>query len=153
MTIRKIDADLPADDLKAVLTALETVRQKLPFLIGLTSSERRKLFKIGRKAQTFVGQALDVATQHTELMPRCLDVEAARRDIALFESLNPVLQTLNQLRELVEDTQMLVGSEAYATARLAYNSARTAGKNMGLDEVFAELGQQFRKQRKGQSEV
>ncbi|MBW4523318.1 MAG: hypothetical protein KME16_27075 [Scytolyngbya sp. HA4215-MV1] len=32
---------------------------------------------------------------------------------------------LSRLPELVEDTQMMVGSEAYAAARLAYSSAKT----------------------------
>jgi len=152
MSIRAIDATLSATDLEDVMAALETVRQKLPFLVGLTPTERRQLAKIGRKSQTFVVKALDMAATHTELMPRCLNVEEARRDVELFEALNPVLQTLNQLRELVEDTQMVVGSEAYAAARLAYSSAKTSGKGMGLDGVVDDLSLQFsRKTRKVQA--
>ena len=121
----------------------------MPFLVGLTPDDRRKLPKLGRKSQTFVVQALDMAANHSELMPRCLNVEEARRDVQLFEALNPILQNLSRLRELVEDTQMVAGSEAYAAARLAYNSAKTSGKNMGLDEVVSDLSRQFsRKSRK-----
>jgi hypothetical protein len=116
--------------------------------VGLTPPERRRVAKLGRKSQTFVVQALDAATQYPNLMPGCLDVNEARRDLALFEALHPVLQSINQLKELVEDTQMLAGSEAYEAARVAYASIKTIGKSMGLDEVKDELAQQFRKQRK-----
>ena len=112
MTIRTIDTTLSTAEVEAVLAALDAIRQQLSFLVGLTPTERRQLAKLGRKSQTFVVKALDVATQHSSLMPRCLDVEEARRDLDLFEALNPILQSLNQLRELVEDTQMVAGSEA-----------------------------------------
>ena len=150
MTIRPIDSTLSAAEVEDVLATLDTIRQKLSFLVGLTPTERRQLAKLGRKSQTFVVKALDVASQHSSLMPRCLNVEEARRDLDLFEALNPVLQSLNQLRELVEDTQMVAGSEAYASARVAYSSLKTVGKSMGLDEVVEDLSQQFRKTRKAQ---
>lgn len=150
MTIRTIDTTFSATDVEDVLTAIEAIRQKLSFLMGLTPTERRQLAKLGRKSQTFVVKALDVATQNAGLMPRCLNIDEARRDLALFEALNPVLQSLNQLRELVEDTQMVAGSEAYAAARVAYSSIKTVGKNMGLDEVTDDLAQQFRRPRKAQ---
>ncbi|MDX2212948.1 MAG: hypothetical protein SFY66_06635 [Oculatellaceae cyanobacterium bins.114] len=153
MTIRTIDATLSSTDVAEVLTALETVRQKLSFLMGLTPTERRQLAKLGLKSQTFVVKALDVATQYSNLMPRCLNIDEARRDLALFEALNPVLQSLSQLRELVEDTQMVAGSEAYAAARVAYSSIKTVGKSMGLDEVKDDLAQRFRKTRKVQPQT
>jgi hypothetical protein len=148
MTISKIDIDFSAADLADTLSAFEAIRQKLSFLVGLTPDERRRVAKLGRKSQTFVVQALDAATQYSNLMPGCLNVDEARRDLALFDALHPVLQSINQLKELVEDTQMLAGSEAYEAARVAYASIKTIGKSMGLDEVKDELAQQFRKQRK-----
>ncbi|NJL40895.1 MAG: hypothetical protein HC899_32270 [Leptolyngbyaceae cyanobacterium SM1_4_3] len=45
---------------------------------------------------------------------------------------------------------MVVGSEAYAAARLAYNSAKVSGKNQGLDTILEDLSQQFRRPRKAQ---
>lgn len=150
MPIRTIDTAFSAAEVEEVLADIDNIRQKLSFLIGLTPTERRQIAKLGRKSQTFVVKALDVATQHSSLMPRCLNIEEARRDLALFEALNPILFSLSQLRELVEDTQTVAGSEAYAAARVAYSSIKTVGKSMGLDEVTEELAQQFRKTRKTQ---
>ncbi|HEY9618115.1 MAG TPA: hypothetical protein V6C64_14815 [Microcoleaceae cyanobacterium] len=151
MTTRTVDAALSQQEIDRIIATLKTIRDQLPFLVGLSIQERRQLSKMGRKSQTFSVRALDMAVQHSDIMPRHLDIAAARRDVALFESLNPILQSVNHLRELLEDTQMLAGSEAYAAARLAYNSAKVSGKNLGLDEIVTDLSQQFRRPRKAQT--
>jgi hypothetical protein len=63
------------------------------------------------------------------------------------------LLSVAQLQELIEDTYLLAGSEAYAAARMAYNSARTNGKNVGLNTAVEQMGRRFsRKARKVQPE-
>ncbi|HEY9620709.1 MAG TPA: hypothetical protein V6C78_10085 [Crinalium sp.] len=153
MTTPTIDATLTQQEIDEIVAALKTIRDRLPFLIGLSAQERRQIPKMGRKSQTFAVRALDMATQHNDVMPRHLNVEEARRDLALFESLNPILQAVSHLRELLEDTQILAGSEAYAAARLAYNSAKVSGKNLGLDDIIDDLSQQFRRARKVQTQT
>jgi hypothetical protein len=150
MSNQMIDATLTQQEIENIVMALITIREQLPFLVGLSTQQRRQISKMGRKAQTFSVRALDMAVQHKDVMPRHLNIEEARRDIALFEALNPILQAVNHLRELLEDTQMLAGSEAYAAARLAYNSAKVSGKNLGLDDIIEDLSQQFRRTRKVQ---
>lgn len=147
MIPNRVDVDFSADDLQVVLTALATVREKLPFLIGLSTDERLRLPKIGRKSQAFTYQALDMAAKHPELMPRYLDVEAAMRDMNLFAALNSVLQVLSELEQMVKDTQSVAGSEAYAAARKAYMSVKKDGEKMGLGEVIDSLSQYFERSR------
>lgn len=148
MNNQTVTATLSTQEVSEILAQLKEVREQLNFLIGLTPQERRQIPKMGLKAQTFTTRALDMAAQHIDMMPRHLDVEEARRDLALFEALNPILQAVNHFKELLEDTQMMAGSEAYAAARLAYNSAKVTGKNRGLDDVIEDLSQQFRKSRR-----
>jgi hypothetical protein len=148
MTIPTIDATLTQQDIDEVVAELKNIRDRLSFLIGLSVQERRQIPKMGRKSQSFAVRALDMAAQHNDVMPRHLNIEEARRDLALYESLNPILQAVSHLRELLEDTQMLAGSEAYAAARLAYNAAKVSGKNLGLDDIIDDLSQQFRRARK-----
>ncbi|MGF1536766.1 MAG: hypothetical protein ACFB4J_09835 [Elainellaceae cyanobacterium] len=143
MISNQVDAQLTAQDIEDVMEAIATIRTKLPFLVGLSIEERRRLSKLGRKSQTFTHQALDVAAQHPELMPRFFDVDAARRDMALFVALNPVLQAVSELQTLVRDTQTLAGSEAYAAARMAYSAAKTMGQRLGLNDVVEQLSQRF----------
>lgn len=54
MSENRVDATLTAADQQAVMTAIETIREKLPFLIDLTTEERRGLPKMGDKSRAFV---------------------------------------------------------------------------------------------------
>lgn len=129
------------------MDALQTIRTKLSFLVGLSPYDRRHLAKIGRKSQTFTVQALDMAAQHPEFMPGGLDLDAAQRDLDLFTALTPVVQNLQELHQLVEDTQMVAGSEAYAAARTAYKAAKTFGDGAGLDKVLDHISLRFQQSR------
>ena len=144
---------LPQEDLERIYTAFNTIRDAMPFLIGLNVTERRRLSKIGTKAQTFTRRALDMADEYPSVIPQGLDVATAQQQLTLFEDLNRVLQKLNELKNLVESTQMLAGSEAYATARLAYRSVKTVGGGNGLDIIVEDLARQFRRRSSTSGEV
>ena len=74
-----------------------------------------------------------------------------KRDVELFESLYPIFLALTQLQELVDDTVVAVGSDAYASALLVYNFAKASGKGAGLDAVADEMSKRFaRKSRKAE---
>lgn len=149
MSIVPISATLTQADRDAVMAAVSTIKAKLPFLIDLNADERRALPKMGDKSRAFVSKALEVATQNPDFLPRSFDLEELRRDVQLFESLYPLLLTLTQLQELVDDTCLAVGSEAYAAALQVYTYAKASGNGNGLDAVVEEMGQRFvRKSRK-----
>ncbi len=139
----RVSADLPQSDVEAVMTAISAIRQKLPFLVDLTPEERRSLPKLGDKSQAFVGKTLEVATQTPDFLPRSFDLDEMRQDVTLFEVLYPLLLSLTQLQELVEDTLMVVGSEAYAAALVVYTNAKANGKGAGLDSALDAMGQRF----------
>ena len=66
-----------------------------------------------------------------------------RTDVDLLNALSPVLLALAQLNELVEDTYIEVGSEAYTAALAVYQYARAAGKGAALDGALDTLSQRF----------
>lgn len=143
MQENRVSASLSEADRQAVLSALAVVREKLPFLVDLTPEERRALPKMGERSQGFVAKALEVATQNGDILPRSFDVEEMRRDVELLGALSPIMGALAQLQELVEDTYMAVGSEAYTSALLVYQYARAGGKGAALDGALDALGQRF----------
>jgi hypothetical protein len=149
MPDNRISAALSQADQQAVLAAVNTIREKLPFLVDLTPEERRALPKMGETSRGFVTQALAVAAQNEDILPRSFDVEEMRKDVALLDSLQPVRAALAQLSELVEDTHMAVGSEAYTSALLVYQYARSAGKGAALDGALDALGQRFARKSRG----
>jgi len=144
----RVSAKLSQADKDAVLTAIKTIKDKLPFLIDLTTEERRALPKLGDKSRAFVVKALEVATQNPSFLPRSFDLEEMRTDVELFESMYPILLGISQLSELIEDTAMEVGSEAYAAALLVYNYAKAADAGAGLDGVVDEMGKRFARKSK-----
>jgi hypothetical protein len=151
MDTNRISAIFTLTEQQAVLAAIAIIYEKLSFLVGLTPEQRRSLCRMGDKTRAFVDKAMELATQNAELMPRCLDIDEMRRDLELVESLYPVLLSITQLQELIEDTYLLAGSEAYAAARMAYNSARVNGRNAGLNATVDQMGRRFaRKSRKTQ---
>ena len=138
-----ISATLSDEDAAAVVAALNTIKQKLPFLIDLSPEERRTLPKMGDKSRGFVRAALTVAQQNLDILPRALDVDESARDVALEEKLARLSASFSKLAELLDDTLVAVGSDAYVAALTTYQCARIAGKGAGLDDQLDALGQRF----------
>ncbi|MEH1943511.1 MAG: hypothetical protein V7L01_25285 [Nostoc sp.] len=154
MAENRISASLSPADKEAVMQAIATIREKLPFLVDLTTEERRTMLKMGDKSRAFVSKALEVATQNPNFLPRSFDLEEMRRDLTLFETLYPVLLSLTQLQELVDDTCIASASEAYAAALAVYSYAKASGDVTGLDAVIDEMGRRFnRRSKKKQPET
>jgi hypothetical protein len=149
MSSNRVSANLSQSDRDIAMAAIATIKETLPFLIDLTLEERKALPKMGDKSRAFVSKALEVATQNPDFLPRSFDLEEMRRDVELFESMYPIVMAMMQLQELLDNTYMTVGSEAYAAALAVYNYAKASGQGAGLEAVVDELGQRFaRKPRK-----
>lgn len=149
-----ISAELSETDQAAILTAIATIREKLPFLVGLTPTDRRALAKLGDKSHAFVQKSVEFASHNPGYLPGVFDLDEMRRDVELFEALYPVLMSLTHLQELVQDTYRIAGSDAYAAARVVYKSAKAHGQGAGLDSLIDEMGRRFnQKARKSQTEL
>ncbi|MBD2451813.1 hypothetical protein H6G76_32780 [Nostoc sp. FACHB-152] len=154
MSRSPVSATLTVNDKEVLLQAITTIKEKLPFLIDLSNEERKALPKMGDKSRAFVSKALEIATQNPEFLPRSFDLEEMRKDVQLYEALYPLLLALSQLQELVDDTSLAVGSEAYAAALQVYSYAKASGQTGGLDTVVEEMGQRFaRKSRKAKPQA
>lgn len=144
-----IHATLTQADRDAIADAITTIQKHLPFLIDLVAEERSSLAKMGTKTRSFVAQALEVASRNPDFLPRSFDLEKMRRDLELFQDLNSILMSLKQLQDMVDDTCMLAGSEAYTAALTVYNYAKTNGSNMhGLEPIVNEMREYFKKSKK-----
>lgn len=138
-----VSAELSDADQADIMAAINTIREKLPFLVSLTASDRRAMAKMGDKTRAFVEKSMKFATHHPDYLPRLFDFEEMRRDVELFATLYPILMSLIHLQELVQDTYTVVGREAYAAARVVYKSAKANGQGAGVDASIAEMGRRF----------
>jgi hypothetical protein len=146
-----INGELLPEQQQAILQAITDIQAKLPFMIDLTTDDRRSIPKMGDRSRAFVDQSLVVAMQNQAILPRSFDVTLFQRDVALVRQLEPVVLALRQLMKHVEDTYLAAGSDAYSNALLVYQVAKLAGKNGSLDEHLDSLGRRFARKTPGPS--
>lgn len=144
----RIDATLSPEDKDKILQFIRDIEAKLPFLVDLSAAEIASLSKMGDRGQSFVYDAITQAEQDDSFLPRSFDVAAMRRDIDLIERLPPIIAALASLKERLDDTYILAGSDAYAGALVIYDSAQKHGKGAALSESLNNMSKRFSRKKK-----
>ncbi|MBD1866187.1 hypothetical protein H6F88_32010 [Oculatella sp. FACHB-28] len=145
MPYQNISATLTDEKLKEIKTAIATIQTNMPFLVNLTTDERRKRFKMGDKSLAFVNNSLSVTQNNSEIVPANFDIAEFAKDYQLMVALTEILSLLEQLTEKVDDTLVAVGSESMASSLLVYDYVKTAAKHTpGLKSVADQLGERFK---------
>jgi hypothetical protein len=145
MAYQNITGSLSPQDIEAIKAALQTVQEKLPFLITLSNEERRSLLKMGDKSLAFVNNSITAAQSNRNILPASFDVEELVRDYQLATALTEVLISMRQITEQVDDTLLAVGSEAMSSSLTVYDYVKTAAKKTpGLKTVAEQLGERFK---------
>jgi hypothetical protein len=125
----RISFSLPEDDLQAILDAILTLKDKLlPRLVDLDATARHQLPKMGPRSLEFVSETLAIARAHPQFMPACLDLDEFARDFEAVTLLGRLLRPLSEITDLVDDSRLLSGSEAYVAALAAYQAIQSAAK-------------------------
>ena len=143
MLPNRISASLSQDDRDAVMEAIKTIKERLPFLVTLSTEQIKELPKAGAKARDFSQKALEIVTQNPDIMPRSFDIEEMRKDVELHQAFEPVYLAFVQLMDAIESTHTLIRSESYSSALMVYTQAKTLGKDLGLGTSADLLGQLF----------
>jgi hypothetical protein len=137
---------IPSTVLTQVQTKINEAAALLaPYLLALTPAERHELPKMGEKTIGFVEKAYDFARQNPALVPPYLDVEAFGVDFSDAHGLWTLLNTVQQLEQSIDDTEMTAGSEAYQAALVFYKSVKMAAAQdiPGAKAVYEELKTRF----------
>lgn len=145
LTNNRINTTATAAQITAVKTALQTITANLPFLVGLTTEERIALPSINVSNKAFTEDAINAGVNNPTLIPSYVSVASMQNDMLLFTQLDEIIMVTKQLLEKMEDTQLLVGSEAYTSALTLYKlfgSAADAGVG-GTDSIVSQLKQRF----------
>jgi len=150
MPANRISASLTQAQRDAVMAAIDTISQNLPFLIDLSAEERRDMLKFGDKTRAFVVKTLELANQNPGILPANFNLEEMQKDVALLEALYPIHQALTNLFDKIDDTYFAAGSEAYSSALHVYTYAKAANvATGGLDAVLDDLGKRFARKARG----
>lgn len=145
-----ISATLPPEDQQAISAAIETLRQKLPFLIDLTIADRRALPKLGDKTQAFVQKAVQIANEHQQIFPTAF-LDEMRKDAQLLAVLSSIQLAIHTLAKKIDDTTMQTGAEAYAAARTVYTVTKTPFARAAMRTASDDLAKRYGRKRKTDS--
>lgn len=135
------------------LTVIAEVNQKLqdcktllaPYLQGLTTEERKALFKMGDKTVATVQKVKSYMETNPEFIPAYMDKTEFLKDESVVTSLTPIGNLATQLASDIEDTLTITGSEALMSALLYYGTAKEAADKgvTTAKPIYEDLSQRF----------
>ncbi|MBP2832821.1 hypothetical protein J8281_11550 [Aquimarina sp. U1-2] len=124
----RISKVLTSEEVSTIQQCVTTLKENLGFLQSLTPNERRNLPKINSANKIFAEDSLHILEGKPQWIPSVLTGEEARKDLTLFEQLDPLILELESLLRHLKDTQTIVGSEVYRVALSVYSLADAARK-------------------------
>ena len=141
-----VSLNIAEDKMKLIEDAIKTLETELlPHLKSLSPDDRRGLSKMGDKTFGFVQKALEYAMQNPQFVPPFLDVEEFKRDMEAFTKLRNMCNSLTQAARLVDDTDILAGSDSLSAAYVFYASIKSAAKIKApkAEEIYNDLSARY----------
>lgn len=136
------------DQLTLLDEAIAVIRGNTAGFIALQTDQRRELPKMGDKSEAFVRETVDVLTSNPQIVPESLGLAEAQADLAALDALRPRLRQLRQLVELMEDTEMALGSDLMSVALEGYALLKVSGKGEALKGAQRALSARFKSTRR-----
>lgn len=155
MAKNNINTEIPQEVIGQIQEKFKEIKELLqPYTVSLTKEERIALPKMSDKTVAFVGKVIDYISNGSEFVPPMMDTPALMRDFKTNQALQPLLASSQQISEVMKDTIMLSGSEAYTQALLYYSSVKLATKfgSAHAKTIQEDLGKRFPKNAKNSNE-
>ena len=116
-----------------------------PYLINLTPDERVQLPKMGDKSIPFVTKGAEYMQLPGTPAPPYINPEDLKIDLNAYETLRQISQIARPIVDMLDDTMLLCGSEAYVSVLAFYNYLQGAAKmNVpGAKTVYEDLSTRF----------
>lgn len=146
MNSNLISVSIPNDVVAQVTDHLNQIKTLLqPYLVSLTTEQRRELPKMSNKSLSFVSKVNDYCCTNPEFCPSYFSSEELEKDFSTAAVLGPVHDLCEQLCSNIDDTVMLAGSEAYTTGLTYYGSVQMAAKigQPNARSIYEDLHERF----------
>jgi hypothetical protein len=145
-----ISAEISANDQQKALALIAELRSLFPFGIKLSNDQKKLLPKVDDARLPFVEKGLNFGKQEARIVPPFTDLPELNRDLDLYKALGQIESELLSLTEMVVDSRMAAGTDAYQAALSIYNSAKGAAKMgvPGTQSMVAEMSKLFETQGK-----
>ena len=76
----------------------------------------------------FVAKCLQYAQKEAKIVPPFVDIVELNKDLTLFINLQNLSREINRIADMLNDTRIAAGTDAYVAALSIYNSAKQAAK-------------------------
>lgn len=148
----RIDAELAPERADEIVQTIRGFVTQMPFLTDLSPDEIRSMVKLGDRGLPLVIAALTLGEQDDSFLPRSFDITKLRKDLTLYQQLQPIAVATEHFLELVRDTMTLAGSDALTPALEFYSAAQKHGKGEALTASLEQMGQRFKRKPKSKEE-
>jgi len=125
----RMSLDIPADAMQAIQAAQQVMAEQLdPHLVKLTPEQRQALLKMGPRTSDFVARAMSYVRAMPEYLPGFVDIDEFQKDLDAVVTLGELQHQVGATSDMIDDSLMLAGSEAYAAALSIYDALKSAAR-------------------------
>jgi hypothetical protein len=123
-----ISAEIKDETIAKINADIVDIQNTLPFTISLSPAVKKTMPKREDSRSPFVSKCLSYASKEPRILPPFADLAELQRDINLFNNLQNLAKDINRLANMINDTRIAAGSDAYVAALSIYNAAKQAAK-------------------------
>jgi hypothetical protein len=140
-----ISATFSEEDEKKALDLLAQLKALFPFGIKLSDIEKKHLSHLDDGRIPFVEKGLFYGQQQPLVVPPYTDLGEFKKDIDFVKATRRVGAELLSLAEMVNDSRIAAGSDAFQAGLSIYNSSKGAAKQgvPGTQTIVDEMGKLF----------
>jgi len=146
---RKVVQALDATELQEVTTAINLLLEKLgPYMAEMGKSEKKRMSALKDKSLSFVQKTYEHSTQNPFMIPAFVEPEEMKNEMATMEVIRQLINPLVRVVNGLEDTNFIIGNDAYNSALAMYQMVKTASKNNvpGATQIYEDLKVRFETQ-------
>jgi hypothetical protein len=143
--MNRVSASIASADITTINGAVATILSKLPFLVGLSDSERQTMLKMGDKTEGTHEKCLGYMGSNPEFLPGFVNKAEVDKDQALRATIMQFYPQLSTMFRAVDDTLMVLNSELWMADLAYYQNVREAsGRGVpGAQKIYDDLKTRF----------
>ena len=146
MSKNQISVEIPQEVLAQISTKFQEIKTLLaPYLVSITTEERKSLPKMSDKTVAFVSKVVEYTASNPKYIPSMMEPAEFKKDYDANQALLPLNAVSQQVSEMMKDTIMLAGHEAYVQALYYYGSVKLAAKSGDSEAktIYEDLSKRF----------
>ena len=141
-----ISVDFNPAEIGQISAALDSIKGIIMNkVINLTPEQRMEFAKVGNERSNFIVKVQGYMTQRPDLVPNYIDQAEFQKDINARQAILPLLNKVNEIQEMFNDTNLLLGNDVFNTAIAFYRNVKIASQQNvpGSTNIYQDLQYDF----------